>query len=406
MPKLNVRHSPVVVAVEMGYAGHLRRMVPILRGLVAAGANVHLFSSQTSREVVQPLGIQHHDLFADGTADQSDPDTWPRSMRFLAFAADHGEAILQRAAALTPNLILFDSFACLGEAMARRFGIPSVSLSSGHDRPPSSSAESVRQTGVQQFSPRALEAMVMLRERYGLHAEEPTDLWSIQSPWLNLYGEPPEFLPANARENFHPVAFFGSLQPDRTLNPTPVFTQAESIKHRVYVALGSINWRYFSTSLHGTLRAVSQAVASMPDAEAIVSLCGEDVSAVPGVACERVRVASHVDQWSVLAQATTLMTHHGLNSTHEAIWHQVPMVSLPFFHDQPGLARQCQAFGLALPLCEPRIRVPTVEDVRAAIEQAQVQRPAMLERLAEAKVWEQRVIEQRPAVIARMLDLI
>jgi UDP:flavonoid glycosyltransferase YjiC (YdhE family) len=404
--KTNVRRSPVILAVEMGYAGHLRRMVPILRGLVEAGAHVHLLSSLASREVVQPLGVQHHDLFADGTADQSDEDTWPRSLRGLAFAADHGEAILQRAAALTPNLILFDSFAFLGEAMARRFGIPSVSLISGHNRPPASSAESLRQTGVQHLSPRALESMVVLRDRYGLHVEVPTDLWSIQSPWLNLYGEPPEFLPADAREPFHPIAFFGSLQPERVPDPTPVFSQDAAIRHRMFVALGSINWRYFSTSLHGTLRAVSEAVASMPDAEAIVSLCGEDASAVPGVAGERVRVASYVDQWSVLAQATTLITHHGLNSTHEAIWHQVPMLSVPFFHDQPGLARRCQAFGLALPLSEPRIRVPTVAEVRAAMEQALVQRPAMLESLAEAKVWEQRVINQRPAVIGRILDLI
>lgn len=405
-PRQNRRQGPVVVAVEMGYAGHIRSMAPILRGLVEAGAHVHLYSSLANREAVQLLGIQHHDIFADGTPDQSDPETGPRSMRSLAFAADHGEAILRRAAALKPNLILFDSFACLGEAMARRFGIPSVSLISGHNRPPSASAESVCQTGVQHFSPRALQSMVILRERYGLDAEEPTDLWSIGSPWLNLYGEPPEFLPGDTRDALNPLAFFGSVQPERAPDPTPFFTQNADIRHRVYVALGSINWRYFSTSLHETLLAVSQAVASMPDAEAIISLCGEDISAVPHLACDRVQVTSQIDQWSVLAQATTMITHHGLNSTHEAIWHQVPMISLPFFHDQPGLARRCQEFGLALPLGEPLISVPTVAQVRAAIEQALTQRPAMLERLAAAKLWEQRVIDQRPAVIARILDLI
>lgn len=404
--KPNVRQRPVVVAVEMGYAGHLRRMVPVLQGLVEAGAQVHLFSSLTSREVVERLGVHHHDLFADGSPDQSDPDTWPRSMRSLAFAADHGEAIARRAAALAPDLILYDSFACLGEAMARRFGIPSVSLSSGHNRPRAASAEHVRQMGEQHLSPRALESMLVLRERYGLHAEKPTDLWLTKSPWLNLYGEPPEFLPTGDRESFHPIAFFGSLQQDRILDPTPVFSADAAIRHRLFVALGSINWRYFSAAVHETLRAVSQAVTSMPDAEAIVSLCGEDVSAVPGVAHARVQVASFVDQWSVLAQATTVITHHGLNSTHEAIWHQVPMLSVPFIHDQPGLARRCQAFGLALPLAEPLSRVPTVAQVRAAIEQAQMQRTSMLERLSVAKDWEQHVIAQRPAVIARILALI
>ena len=56
-----------------------------------------------------------------------------------------------------------------------------------------------------------------------------------------------------------------------------------------------------------------------------------------------------MDQWAVLGETDLFVTHHGLNSTHEAIFNRVPMLSYPFFWDQPGLAAKCQAFGIARP---------------------------------------------------------
>ena len=41
-------------------------------------------------------------------------------------------------------------------------------------------------------------------------------------------------------------------------------------------------------------------------------------------------------------EADLFVTHHGLNSTHEAIFNRVPMLSYPFFWDQPGLAAECR----------------------------------------------------------------
>ena len=46
------------------------------------------------------------------------------------------------------------------------------------------------------------------------------------------------------------------------------------------------------------------------------------------------------------------VTHHGLNSTHEAIYHRTPMLSYPFFGDQPYLANRCRDLGLSVPLVD------------------------------------------------------
>jgi len=63
-----------------------------------------------------------------------------------------------------------------------------------------------------------------------------------------------------------------------------------------------------------------------------------------------VRVVEYADQWEALRESDVFITHHGLNSTHEAVFNRVPMISYPFFGDQPALAAKCRRFGSAVPL--------------------------------------------------------
>jgi hypothetical protein len=100
-----------------------------------------------------------------------------------------------------------------------------------------------------------------------------------------------------------------------------------------------------------------------------------------------------------------LITHHGLNSTHEAIFHRVPMISYPFFWDQPALAARCQAFGLAVPLVAGQ-REPFGEiDVHAALDRLSAGEGAMQSALARAREWELAVMANRPAVLRQLVDL-
>ena len=143
------------------------------------------------------------------------------------------------------------------------------------------------------------------------------------------------------------------------------------------------------------------------DAEVLVSVGHHPFDDAERRRLERpnLRVEGWVDQWGALKDADLFVTHHGLNSTHEAIYHQVAMLSYPFFADQPALARRCQEMGLAVPLAEAP-RAP-IEDgsVRRAIEHVQAHRAGFAARLAEARAWELEVIDGREAVLDRMLAL-
>ena len=118
------------------------------------------------------------------------------------------------------------------------------------------------------------------------------------------------------------------------------------------------------------------------------------------------RIEPYVDQWSVLAASTVFITHQGLNSTHEAVFQEIPMVSYPFFGDQPSMAQCCQNMGLAIPLTREVRGKVSADDVRSALSKVDDQRNAMLERLSEARQWELDVIARRGDVIRRIMDLV
>ena len=154
------------------------------------------------------------------------------------------------------------------------------------------------------------------------------------------------------------------------------------------------------------LIALKTAIAHRPDVEAVVSLGGAGPSdAAAWLSTPNVRVESYVDQWQVLSEATVYVTHHGLNSTHEAIYHRVPMVAYPFFFDQPALAARCIELGLSVPLADsPRGRV-TPDAVLAALDRVAATRASMDAALDAARGWEEETIRGRPTVIRRVLAL-
>jgi UDP:flavonoid glycosyltransferase YjiC (YdhE family) len=227
---------------------------------------------------------------------------------------------------------------------------------------------------------------------------------------LNLYGEPPQYLPEDQRQPFQPVVFMGSLS-EQTIGRAPLAIspcgEGAAGKQRIYVSFGTVVWRYYADVARRALEAIRDAVAELPDSIALVSLGGAQQGDWDRrVELPNFRVESYVDQWGVLGASSVYITHHGLNSTHEAAFQGVPMISYPFFSDQPGMAKRSQELGLAVPLGTELRGQISAADVHAALSRLAAQRESMRERLAEARQWELDVIAGRSAVIQRILDLI
>jgi UDP:flavonoid glycosyltransferase YjiC (YdhE family) len=174
------------------------------------------------------------------------------------------------------------------------------------------------------------------------------------------------------------------------------------------VSFGTVVWWSFAESAVAALRAIADACAGRERVRVVISLGGAAVDPGLVAALEKpnVRVFAYVDQPRILEQADLFITHHGVNSTHEAIFARVPMISYPFFWDQPALARKCQDLGLALPLTALARGAVRAPDVKAAFARFAASAPTLRSSLDKASAWEKETMAQRGRVMQHITDLI
>jgi hypothetical protein len=197
-----------------------------------------------------------------------------------------------------------------------------------------------------------LDAVKILRETYGMTDVTPLSYVSSVSPDLNVYCDPPEFLERDERSAFEPPAFYGCLpsvqeQPEDGQGRTPWFRSGGGRETRVYISFGTVIWRYYAAEAARALDTIAASFAGSKELEAIISLGGTGVAGTIVARWIRpsVSVESYVDQWEVLREAGIFVTHHGTNSTHKAIFHQVPMISYPFLWISRGWPRGAGSSG-------------------------------------------------------------
>jgi UDP:flavonoid glycosyltransferase YjiC (YdhE family) len=112
----------------------------------------------------------------------------------------------------------------------------------------------------------------------------------------------------------------------------------------VYCSLGSQG--HLSASTRRILRAAIDAIAGRPDWQGVVAvgphLPIEDFRSPR----DNVVVVSFAPQLQILRRASLMITHGGLATVRECIYHGVPMVVFPLVRDQPGNAARVVYHGL------------------------------------------------------------
>lgn len=396
-----------MIAVFCGGGGHAERLVPLIAALTGRGLEVHVWTRADADGQIQAAGGICHDLYADYPIDAVDSESIPLPSRLVTFAAAYVEPLTAAVAALRPRLLVYDSFMVVAPLIARRLGIPYVGMRAGHAQLPAQAIDDMARDARVVTSRACLAAVDRLRRDHDVADASPFSYLANVSPHLNLYPEPASFIDDRVRAAFAPIAFFGSLAPEvrerRSSQSTP-FTGAHRV--RVYVSFGTVIWRYYAEVALAAMTVLSEVWASR-DAEVLMSLGGYAAPAEirRGLGRANVHIETYVDQWAALRQADLFVTHHGLSSTHEAVYHRVPMLSYPFFGDQPALAATCRTLGLAVPLSATAMAPLTASGVAERIAALSAERPGLDTRLAEARQSELATIADRPAVVDRMLAL-
>jgi MGT family glycosyltransferase len=379
----------------------------LIAGLAKRGLRVHVFTRAEVGRDVEAAGGTFCDLFAKYPVEAVDSVSMPLPSRLVTFAAAYADPLTADVARLRPALLVYDSFVVVAPLIGQRLAIPYVGMRAGHAQVPARAVAEMRRDPRVVTSAACLAAVETLRTAHGMTDASPFSYLQGVSPYLNLYPEPAPFLDEEAGRAFQPMAFFGSLAPDirNAASRQPSFS-GERGRTRVYMSFGTVIWKYHAEVALAAMATLAGALTER-GAEVLVSLGRYPAGDSERRRIERphVRVERYVDQWGALKEADLFVTHHGLNSTHEAIFHQVPMLSYPFLGDQPAMARCCEALGLAVPLAKTPRAALDAADVQRSIATILSQRAAFADRLAEARRWELDTIEGRDAVLDRMLAL-
>jgi UDP:flavonoid glycosyltransferase YjiC (YdhE family) len=387
--------------------GHFQRMRSLIAGVAGLGIPAHVFTHADFRGYVERAGGAFVDLFAKYPP--PDDVSQPVPCRHVSFAARHADAIREELRALGISLVVYDTFAVVGFVVARALGVPFVNVCAGHNVEPSRFVGILGKDPRVKVAPECHRAVETLRARFGIADASPFSYVTALSPHMNVYCEPPQFLDESERRPFEPLAFYGSLpsleEPyDPVEGAVPLPDPFGGAALKVYVSFGTIVWRYYALEALRALAAIADALGARADTRAVISLGGAEVDTFP-LLRPNVTVARYVDQRRILREADVYVTHQGLNSTHEAIFHGVPMLSYPFFWDQPDLARKCRRLGLAVPLAgEPRGSIGKA-DVEGALAALLGHREPMKRALLEARGWEEAVMANRSSVLRRIAGL-
>jgi MGT family glycosyltransferase len=396
-----------ILVMCMGGVGHVQLLLPLVAGFRRRGVPVRVMTHGEFRERVEAMGAAFVDLYAGRPLDAADATSVPVPSRWVTFAGVYAESLAAEVATFAPRLILYDTFTVAGFVVARLLGLPYVNVCPNHAPVPSRMLAALARDPRVATSDACRAAVERLRTVHGMAGANPFSYYETLSPHLNLYCEPEEFLDPGDRAPFAPLAFFGALAPPESDGaPAAGAFAGSGTRRRIYVSFGTVVWPYFEAAATAALAAISQTLAGR-DVDVVLSLGRHRLSPAARAALVRgnVRVEDHVDQWATLAEADAFVTHHGISSTHEAIFRRVPMISYPFFGDQPALARRCRDLGLAVPLTdEPRAEVKPAA-LLGALDRLSDERDRFAARLSEARAWELRTIAGRDAIIDRMLAL-
>jgi UDP:flavonoid glycosyltransferase YjiC (YdhE family) len=398
-----------IALFSMPDPSHFQRLLPLLDSFTARGIATTVFAHGDARAASVEAGADFFDLFTALPIDDADAASHPYSSRYVSYAARYGDAVANELTRIGATHVVYDTFAVVGLVAALRRGLPHVNLCAGHNVTPRPDfLESIRRDIAIEPSTSCLGAVDELKRRDGLAQMSELGYIATQSRQLNVYCEPPEFLRDDERDAFGPMAFFGSLRHARSIPRGPIAPDNGSRSStRIYISFGTIIWRHFEREALEALDCIAEAIDARPNTEGLISLGDAAIPRKRRRRLERscIRVETYCDQDRALAETDLFVTHHGLNSTHEAIMQRVPMLSYPFLWDQPALARRCQEFGIALPLCEALRSPLEVRAVQAVIDRASAEYDILAEQLEAARLWEESVIASRETVVDRILSL-
>ena len=355
-------------------------LTPVARALAASGHDLVYYNS-TEFGVLEgmPYRFIPYPSYFDGYyAGRIDKDTSYFQFGGILLGAANGllDFLLEEAGRERPDFIMHSHLAVWGKLLARRLGLPAITLYSTFvlDQRIMLPFFRRKNNGKSDATGKVHEAIGFHRkyhtiyERLGLQGKP--DLWDIyiNKGQLNISFILEPFQPSRSLfgEEFRFVGYPRAAERfDESHDPSP--------RELIYVAMGTI------VNKDLPLYSLCLEVLSECPHPAIVSLGpGIDpagLGPIPG----HVHVVSFTDQREVLEKAAVFITRGGMASVHEAVYARTPMIVIPVIPEQQLTAEKIEELGIGLHLSGDTL---TREDLRAALERILAERDQFAGRMA------------------------
>ena len=323
--------------------GHTNPTLGVVRELIARGYEVRYCSYEPMRGAIEKAGAQFVPCDAyDAQISFTEADN-ARVGKDLAFSTELivnmtlalDDAMLEQMRAFAPDVIVGDSMAFWAKLIAGKLGVPFVSSTTTFAFN-KESAKVMKQTPQGLFSllfalPKINKSLDRLRKK-GYIVKNVLDIIANDEKTDTIVYTSPEFQPC-AETFSERYAFVGPIL-------RPVTQALEKAKlPTVYISLGSVDTQhpdFYRRCLAAFIGAPYRVILSVGERTDIAAL-GE----IPA-SCT---VAPRVDQMAVLAASDVFLTHCGMNSVSEALYHSVPLVLFPQTPEQRGVANRVRSLG-------------------------------------------------------------
>lgn len=368
--------------LSLPLTGHINPSLTVIRELVSRGESVDYFATGAYQAAIERAGARYHcyrnafltDLA--GLPDRLEALSW----LLMRTTGEILEAHLAQFREQRPDYVITDSVAPWGVWVAEILRVPVVTsvVTFAFNRQVLAFAarSGIRPKSLRLFLSKlrhlanALQLRRRLRSRYQVRGPGMANLVMGESA-LNLVYTSRQFQPCG--ESFDQrFEFIGPMLSER--NDAPDFPW-DQVRQRpvVYVSLGTL----FNADA-AFYRSCYQAFES-EDFQVILSLGAnvskEDVGPPPS----NFLVRPHVPQLDVLQRAAVFVTHGGMNSVCESLFHGVPMVVVPQMSEQAIVGRRVEGVGAGVYLPKERATAESLrESVRQILSESAFRRQAAL----------------------------
>jgi MGT family glycosyltransferase len=285
----------------------------------------------------------------------------------LAAGAGMLPALIANARALQPDAVIYDSMTVWGKQVGQALGVPVISSCSifpicarnFHALPRGSGMFAQMARGAPTLARSALAYQRLardIRRRFGVPSPGMLDFFANPGDITLVFTSRDFTAGANAFDAS--FKFVGaSLEPRDDAGDFPLhLLEGERV---LYVSLGTL----FNKQLQFFRDCIEAFRGSTW--RVVMSIGGTVQPADLGELPPNLIVRPHVPQLEVLSRASVFITHGGMNSTSEALWHGVPLVVVPQVGDQVFVAQRIAELGAGVVLRPERV---TPAALRASVE--------------------------------------